>query len=273
MRKMFAVAILIWIGPLAGIVNAGAGISFTNLRFTADSTGGQGVFARVNYYCADSAWDGETVTLVRTGNTLTATIPNSSNIICFGTPAPPADIDVALGTLPAGDYQFVMQEAPLTQGGKAIPLIAGPFTVGAAAAAPYTNLRIIPNPGQTGTPIEARVLFTCNNGFGDGQPIITRHGQLVLYQTTVVLDPCFAGVPPPPQDIDLPIGQFTPGNYTMVLLQQPTASNIVFPALTAPFVIQGSAQSVPVDAPWGLILLTAMLLILGSFWYRHNASN
>lgn len=273
MRNLIVLTLLLLIGTFAGVVNAGAGISFTNLRFTADAAGGPGVFARVRYFCADSAWDGETFTLVRTGNTLTATIPNSSSIICFGTPAPPADIDVALGTLPAGDYQFVMQEAPLTQGGKPIPLIAGPFTVGAAEAAPYANLRIIPNPGQTGTPIGARVLFTCNNGFGDGLPIITRHGQLVLYSTTVILDPCFAGLPPPPQDIDLPIGQFTPGSYTMVFLQQPTATNIVFPALTAPFVIQGSAQSVPVDAPWSLILLTAMLLALGAMWHRNQSTN
>ena len=270
MRPLLTLVVFFLIGLLSPSADAGS-ISFTNLRFVADRDGGTAVFARVTYVCYDSAWDGQTYTLTRTGNIMTFTIPNSGAVICFSPPAPPEDFDLPLGTLPPGDYQFVMQEAPATSGGKPVPLISGPFTVLDAAAAPYSNLRVSPNPGQSGLPINARVLFTCNNGSVFDPPVITRVGQTVRFRQPIVLEPCFGGVPPPPQDIDLPIGQYTPGQYTLVIHQEPPSSNIVIPALSAPFVVLGSAQSVPIDEPWSLLAMAIIMLLLGLF--RHQRTD
>ena len=271
MRPLLQFVLLCLTCALSSSALAGS-VSFTNLRFVADATGGPGVQARVNFVCADSAWDGQTYTLARTGNTLTITVPTSSGIICFGPPPPPADFNLPLGTLAAGDYQFVMQEAPATAGGKPVPLIAGPFTVLAPAAAPYSNLRVSPNPGQAGTQIQAIALFTCNNGSVFDSPVITRNGQNVLFRQPVVLEPCFGGVPPPPQDINLPIGQYTPGQYTLVMHQEPPSANIVIPALSTTFVVQGTAQSVPVNAPWSAFLMSTMMMLLGLFWHQRSHS-
>ena len=271
MRPFLALALFCLICSLSTSALAGS-VSFSNLRFVADSSGGSGVFARVTYLCYDSAWDGRTFVLTRTGNTLTVTIPNSGIVVCFSAGLPPEDFEIPLGTLPAGDYQFVMQEAPATSGGDPVPLVAGPFTVLASGAAPYSNLRVLPNPGQSASLIQARVLFTCNNGSVFNPPVITRIGQTVHYRQQIELDPCFGGVPPPPQDMDLPIGQFTPGQYTLVVLQEPPSANTVIPALSTPFAVLGSAQSVPADSPWSMLLMSMIVLVSGLFWHQRNQS-
>ncbi len=271
MRPLLQFVLFCLVCALSSSALAGS-ISFSNLRFAADKDGGSTVFARVTYVCYDSTWDGQTFTLARTGNTVTITIPNSGIVVCFSAGLPPVDFEIPLGSLPAGDYQFVMQEAPATAGGKPIPLIAGPLTVLAPAAAPYSNLRVSPNPGQAGTQIQAIALFTCNNGSVFDPPVITRNGQNVLFRQPVVLEPCFGGVPPPPQDMNLPIGQYTPGQYTLVMHQEPPSANIVIPALSTTFVVQGTAQSVPVDAPWSAFLMSTIMLLLGLFWYQRHHS-
>ncbi|MBK8286046.1 MAG: hypothetical protein IPK97_14885 [Ahniella sp.] len=72
--------------------------------------------------------------------------------------------------------------------------------------------------------------------------------------------------------MDLPIGQFTPGQYTLVVLQEPPSANIVIPALSTTFIVLGSAQSVPADSPWSLLLTSMIMLVSGLFWHQRKQS-
>lgn len=244
--------------------------SFSNLRVVADEQGGPGLVARVTYQCSSSPWDGGPATVSRQGNVVTITIPNSSNVVCIGLPPPPADFDIALGILPPGDYQLQMLEAPLPPATEPIVLASTNFTVDGFP--PFSNLRVIPSPAAAFTPVAARLLYACANGTRDGPEIVTVQGNRITLRIPVYLETCFAGLPPPPGDMDFSLGNLPPGTYTLVVLQDVTPSNIVIPALSTSLVVQGNGvQSVPINARWTMLLMGALLIALAAVALRRRA--
>lgn len=262
MRHLFALGFLLLLCGTSLPALAGTP-SFSNLQVIADASGGPGLFARVRYYCGATVWDGVTATVSREANTLTVTIPSSEGYICIGVPPPPEDFDLPLGSLDPGDYTLVMQQAPTPPQTLPTPLLSTGFTV--TGFPPYSNLRVVPNPASASTTVRARMLFSCGNGTADGPPSVTVQGDRITLRLPVILEPCFAGVPPPPGDVDFAIGQLPPGDYTVVVLQDVSPNSIVIPALSSALQVLGPAAThpVPTNARWALIVLIGVLAIVG----------
>ncbi len=136
------------------------------------------------------------------------------------------------------------------------------FDIGAQAiAAPFANLRVVPNPAAAGQPIAARL-------FGSGcatiplAESITRQGDVVTL-THEVDEIC--GVPPPGGDRDFPIGAFPPGQYTLVYA--PTSGfGLTYLAESVQFTVHPSA--IPALSMSALTMLCLALLGLGIWRLR-----
>jgi hypothetical protein len=263
MRKLLALGLLVLLCGASLPLQAGTQ-NFSNLHVIADAGGGPGLFARVRYYCGDALWDGVSATVSRQANTVTVTIPSSAGMVCIGLPPPPEDFDIALGSLEPGDYQLVLQQAPTPPQTLPTPLLSTAFTV--SGFAPFENLRALPNPASASAGVAARLLYSCGNGTMTGPQSVVVQGDLVTLRLPVDLEPCFAGLPPPPGDVDFPLGQLPPGHYTVVVLQEVTPNSTVIPALRTALQVQGTAvaQPVPLDARWALIALAGLLALVGA---------
>lgn len=260
MRLLQSIFFLFLLCGVQAQTHAGSG-SLTNLRVLADPAGGPGLVARVNYYCGDLVWDGTVSSVSRQGNTVTITLPDSTGTICFGLPLPPADFDIPIGVLASGDYQLVIQQA-LPSPNPPVALISSTFSV--ASPGPYSNLRVVPASPLAYAPVSARLLFTCGLGFATAPPSTTVQADRITVRIPVTLASCFDGLPPPPFDQDLAIGNLPAGTYTLIVLQEAGTGNAIIPALSIPFAVQGGgAQSVPVNSPWTLWMLVAALGLIG----------
>lgn len=260
MNTLFRSGLLAGLLLVAAIGDAFAG-SVSNLRFVADPSGSATALARVRYSCIEG-WAGEVQTLARDGQVLTITLSNDPNLLCFTTPPPPEDRDFPLGNLEAGTYEFRLQQAPRQAGGEPIQHLAGTFTI--ASAAPYSDLRAVPHPARAFEPVSARLHYICAAGFAVAPPTTTVAGNTITVRIPVTLDPCFLGVPPPPFDIDLPLGNFAAGNYTVVALQESAAPGVVIPALSTPLLVSGSgSHSIPATQPWSLLLMIGGMVLVG----------
>lgn len=253
-------------GLLAGLLLVTAlgdavAVGVSNLRFVADPSGGATALARVSYSCIEG-WAGEVQTLSRDGQTLTITLSNDPNLLCFTTPPPPVDRDFPLGSLEGGTYQFRLLQAPAQAGGDPIEHLAGSFTI--ASAAPYSNLRTVPQPARAFQPVSARFRYNCAAGSSVAPPSTSVAGNTITVRIPVTLDPCFLGVPPPPFDIDLSLGNFAAGNYNLVALQESATPGVVIPALTTSLVVTGSgSHSIPAAQPWSLLLMIGGMVLVG----------
>lgn len=266
MNKLYRLTALLALLLLTGISDAVA-FGVSNLRFVADASGNATALARVSYACIDG-WIGDEPTLTRDGQQLTLTLSNSPQLVCLTTPPPPVDLDFPLGNLEPGIYQVRLQQAPFQAGGEPIQYLSGSLTVGTG---PYTLLRTIPQPARAFELVNARLRYNCTNGAAIAPPITTVAGDTITVRIPVTLDTCFVGVPPPAVDVDVPIGNVAPGNYTLVVLQESALPGVVIPALSTALSVTGAGgHSVPATNAWGLLLMAALLILVGWFSQRRR---
>ena len=90
----------------------------------------------------------------------------------------------------------------------------------------------------------------------------TTAGQVVTLTVQMSFDPdllCFA-TPPPPYDVDFPLGTFAPGTYTLVQQTLSDRPGVSFAPLTTTFTVGEAPASVPTLEPLPMLALAAMLV-------------
>lgn len=131
-----------------------------------------------------------------------------------------------------------------------------------AVAAPFTNLRVVPNPASAGQPIAARL-------FGSGCATIPV-AQAISVQGNVVtltheVDE-ICGVPPPGGDWDFPIGAFPPGQYTLVYAPTSGFGGLTYLTETVQFAVLPAG--IPAAASAALAILCISLFGIGVWQLR-----
>jgi len=75
------------------------------------------------------------------------------------------------------------------------------------------NLRVVPNPAEAGQPIVARLFHLCDEAEHDA-PTVSVLGNVVTLSQSFVPAICI-GLPPPPPEVQYPLGVFAQGTYTL----------------------------------------------------------
>lgn len=209
----------------------------------------------------------------RNGQVLTLSInmvPQPGSV-CFATPPPPEPVFFDLGGLEPGHYTLIQQ--PLSPAPNvAYPALQTQFFV--AGSDSFSALSVLPNPAFAGQALQARSTFNlCLRRENITSTQVSLSGSVVTLrlQMQAGTDPCDIGVPPPAMPINLPIGSFPPGNYTLV--QQPISSNpaIVYPALSTSFSVGQAPVAVPSTSLMGnfaLALVIGMGAVFGIYRRR-----
>lgn len=146
-------------------------------------------------------------------------------------------------------------------------LLASPAHAAPDPFPSVTNPRVVPNPATAGAPVSYRILF---DGCGSVQPpVITRAGEVVTVRQSYGQ---VCGLPPPPFDIDFPLGTFAAGQYTLVYISRNSSPGFTDnDPIVVPFGVVAPA-TVPTDARVALALLVLSVLTLAARRFRARES-
>ena len=140
----------------------------------------------------------------------------------------------------------------------------------------FTNLRAVPDPAQAGQTVVARIFHdACHAG---AQPEAVTGQQTSVQGSTVTLRlQMTAGficltTPPPPSDEDFAVGNFGPGNYTLVVQPVSAIAGVTYPPLTTTFAVTGTASSIPVLSNVQRALLILSLAAVAGFALRSRGA-
>ncbi len=140
--------------------------------------------------------------------------------------------------------------------------LSASVSVEAQVAQSYlTNLRVVPSPAIEGTTVFARLLLDSQCLLsGPGPATVTVQGQVVtLRHDFAGRGGVCIGVPPLRRDIDIPIGAYSVGVYTLVYA--PVNGTFAFQTQSVQFTVVGAPSVVPVPtmSHWSLLALTVAL--------------
>lgn len=225
-----------------------------NLRVVpSPAVAGQPMAARLRQVCSEGNLDTPAVTVLGTVVTLSQSF---EPLICIGLPPPLGDVDIPLGAFAQGSYTltYVLRDRSSntsTQESTQFLVIAG--------VGPPRNLRVVPNPAIAGQPVNARLLLSCDEG--QFRPATVAVNGTAVTLTQVQGPSCNIGVPPPPADVEFPLGAFPQGTYTLTYLYRASSGNVLY-AESTQFGV-GAAAGVPAVSAQLLILLALALGALG----------
>lgn len=131
-----------------------------------------------------------------------------------------------------------------------------------AIAAPFTNLRVVPNPASAGQPIAARLFGSGCATFPVSESITIEGNVVTLTHETDEI----CGVPLPGGDWDFPIGTFPPGHYT--LIYAPTSGFGGNTYVTQSVQFDVLPTGIPASSLAGLAMLILALLGVGVWQVR-----
>ncbi|MGQ0799836.1 MAG: hypothetical protein ACT4NL_06960 [Pseudomarimonas sp.] len=104
------------------------------------------------------------------------------------------------------------------------------------------NLRVVPSSTTAGQPVVARFLELCSEGNFDA-PSVSVLGTVVTVSRSFDSGPCI-GTPPPPPDVDVPLGAFGQGSYSLRYSLRNRNSNVTT-IETVPFLVAADAGVFP----------------------------
>jgi hypothetical protein len=138
-------------------------------------------------------------------------------------------------------------------------VLAGVLAGANVSAQSLSDLRVVPNPAASGTPIEAR--FQRSGCLSTAPAVLTREGNVITigFPTGQTL-PC--GVPPPPSELAIPIGAFGPGLYTVRAPAQQVAGSP--PTLIATFSVFSNPNAIPSSTPAWLAAMVLLTMAIGA---------
>ncbi len=246
-------ALLVVLLSLSGLAGGQGATTPHNLRVVPNpAVAGEPITARIIHRCDETGFDTPSVSVI--GNVVTVSQSFESTVICIGLPPPPPDVDIPLGAFGQGSYtlNYVLRDRISNVSTQE----STQFLVNAGVG-PSRNLRVVPNPAIAGQPVSARLLLSCGQGL---QPATVSVLGNAVSLTQLEGPGCDIGVPPPPADVDFPLGTFAPGTYTLTYFFRSSSGALLYAESTQFGVV---AAGVPALSRHWLLLLAVALGAFG----------